>query len=134
MNVVVTPATPEVRRAQAVVQTVSRTFVVNVEHGLHVRPCALLVKTVRPYRSTVEVEVDGNKSSGNSILGLMALGANYGSEITFTIVGEDAFEAMAGVRRLFNTHFEDAYCPLTTTAGGPTTLTDVVHLPVSGGL
>jgi len=109
MNTVVFSRRPDPRRTQAVAQTVRRTFVVNVEHGLHARPCALLVKTVAPYRSTVEVEADGNTASAKSILGLMALGAGYGSEITFTIVGDDAFQAMAAVHRLFHTQFEDAY-------------------------
>jgi len=95
----------DVRRAGAVVQRVRRTFVVNIEHGLHARPCALLVKAVQPYRSIVEVEVDGNKVSGKSILGLMALTAGYGSEITFTIAGEDASQAMAAVLQLFAAHF-----------------------------
>jgi phosphocarrier protein len=101
---------PEIaaKRAQVVVQRVRRTFVVNIEHGLHARPCALLVKTVQPYRSTVEVEAHGNKVSGNSILGLMALAAGYGSQITFTMVGEDALQAMAAVHRLFAAHFEAA--------------------------
>ncbi len=50
----------------------------------------------------------GNKVSGNSILGLVALGAGYGSEITFTMVGEDASQAMAAVHQLFDAHFEVA--------------------------
>ena len=106
MSAVAVPGGTEARRAQAVVRRVRQTFVVNIEHGLHARPCALLVKTVQPYRSTVEVEAHGNKVSGNSILGLMALAAGYGSEITFTIVGEDASQAMAAVRQLFDAHFE----------------------------
>jgi hypothetical protein len=57
----------------------------------------------------VEVEVNGEKASGNSILGLMALGAGYGSKMSVTIVGTDAPQAMAAVEHLFKTHFEEAY-------------------------
>ena len=106
MSATAFPPGTEARRAQAVVRRVRQTFVVNIEHGLHARPCALLVKAVRPYRSIVEVEVDGNKVSGKSILGLMALAAGCSSEITFTIVGEDASQAMAAVQQLFDAHFE----------------------------
>ena len=108
MSAVVFLRGTEARRAQAVVRRVRQTFVVNIEHGLHARPCALLVKAVQAYRSIVEVEAHGDKVSGNSILGLIALAAGYGSEITFTIVGEDASQAMAAVHQLFDTHFEVA--------------------------
>jgi phosphocarrier protein len=108
MSAVAFPLGTEARRAQAGVQRVRRTFVVNIQHGLHLRPCALVVKALQPYRSIVEVEVDGNKVSGKSILGLMTLAAGYGSKITFTTVGEDAIRAMAAVRQLFASRFEVA--------------------------
>jgi phosphocarrier protein len=87
----------------------------------------MLVKAVRPYRLSVEVEAAGEKASGNSVLGLMALGACYGSEVTFTIVGENAFQAMAAVHHLFETHFEDPRRPSAAVAKAPTTLAGVVH-------
>jgi phosphotransferase system HPr (HPr) family protein len=76
---------------------------------MHLRPCALLVKTVRPYRSSVEVETEGRRVSGRSILDLLSLGAHYGSKMTFIITGEDASRAMVAVQRLFDRHFADAY-------------------------
>jgi phosphotransferase system HPr (HPr) family protein len=109
MNAVMSPRKPETRRAHAVAPTSRRTFVLNLEHGLHARPCAVLVKTLQPYCSIVEVEANGEKASGKSILGLMALGAGHGSSITFTIEGVDAFQAMAELDRLFSTNFESAY-------------------------
>ena len=108
MSAVAFPRGTEVRPSQTVVRRVRRTFVVNTEHGLHLRPCALLVKAVQPYHSIVEVEAGAEKASGKSILGLMALAAAYGSEITFTTVGEDAVQAMAAVHHLFATRFEVA--------------------------
>src|SRR5271165_3909024 len=109
MNTVAFPRKSDLRHTLAVDQTVRRTFEVNVENGLHARPCALLVKTIRAYRSTVEVEADGNTASARSLLDLMSLGAGYGSQITFTIVGEDAFQAFAALQHLFDTQFENAY-------------------------
>jgi phosphotransferase system HPr (HPr) family protein len=91
-----TPGIPKVRR----------TFVVDLQHGLHARPCAMLVKAVRPFSVTVDVEANGEKASGKSILGLMALAAAAGTRITFTIVGENAYQAMADVGRLFDNRFE----------------------------
>lgn len=109
MNAVMSTRTPGMRRAHAVAQTARQTFVLKLEHGLHARPCAMLVKTLQPYLSTVEVEANGEKASGKSILGLMALGAGLGTNITVTIEGEDAFQAMSELERLFSTNFESAY-------------------------
>ncbi len=86
-----------------------RTFVVNVELGLHARPCALLVKTLRPFSCEVEVEANGERASGHSIMSLMALAANYQTPVTFTLTGVDAHQAMAAIEHLFDTRFEDAY-------------------------
>jgi len=84
---------------------VSSSFVLELEHGLHARPCAMLVQTLQRYSVVAEVEVNGEKASGKSILGLMALAAGQGSKMTFTLVGENAFEAMGEVERLFESHF-----------------------------
>jgi len=88
---------------------VRRTFVLNVKQGLHARPCAMLVKTLQPYRLSVEVEAHGEKASGTSILGLMSLAAGFGSRITFTIVGNQAPEAMELVDALFKSNFETGF-------------------------
>jgi phosphotransferase system HPr (HPr) family protein len=109
MNAVVSMPIHELGNPHIEAQPLSQTFVVPVQQGLHARPCALLIKTLLPFRSTVEVEVEGNKASGKSILGLMSLGAVYGSEITFTVLGEDAAQALAALQHLFVTGFQDAY-------------------------
>ncbi len=87
------------------VPTVQRSFVVQLKHGLHARPCAILVQTLQRYPVLAEVEVNGERASGKSILGLMSLAAGFGSKMTFTLVGENAFQAMAAVERLFQTEF-----------------------------
>ncbi|HWQ91523.1 MAG TPA: HPr family phosphocarrier protein [Clostridia bacterium] len=88
--------------------TTRQTFTVNAEHGFHARPCAMLVKALLPFRSRVEVELNGNGQpvSGKSILGLMSLAAEPGSKLSFTIVGDDAMQAMTVVAYLFLNHFD----------------------------
>ena len=88
-----------------------RSFVVNLEHGLHARPCALLIKRLKPFRAEVLVEANREQASGHSIMGLMALAAGLGSSVTFTISGPDAPEAMLAVEHLFETQFAEAYGP-----------------------
>jgi phosphocarrier protein HPr len=85
------------------------TFVINLEHGLHARPCALLVKTLRPFACEVTVEANGERASGHSIMSLMALAAGHGTAATFTMAGPDAPAAMAAVSHLFETRFAEAY-------------------------
>ena len=91
--------------------TLRQTFTMTNRNGLHARPCALLVKTLRPFACEVEVEHDDATASGNSILGLMALAAGFESKLTFIISGSEAARAMAAVQRLFETQFEAAYAP-----------------------
>ena len=108
MNGLVSPQTSAARVPQTFEQSVRRTFLLNLEHGLHLGPCALLVKTLRAYHSTVKVEANGRQASGDSILGLTVLGVRPGSEIKFTITGEDALKAMTAVEHLFDSAFEEA--------------------------
>ena len=97
------------RRDPADGRTMRETFVLHLEHGLHARPCALLVKTLRRFRSRVEVQLDRETANGHSIMGLMALAAADKSKLTFSVSGPDAPQAMAAVHRLFETRFDDAY-------------------------
>lgn len=82
-----------------------QTFIVKLKHGLHARPCAQLVKVLRPFRSRVDVQANGQDANGHSIMGLMALAAGHDSRLTFTISGTDAPQAMTAVSRLFETDF-----------------------------
>jgi phosphotransferase system HPr (HPr) family protein len=109
MNAALSAGNLELKRAHVSVPMVRRTFIVKLEHGLHARPCAMLVKTLQPYRLSADVEANGAKASGTSILGLMTLAAGYGSAVTFTITGEHAHQAMADVEQLFATNFQAAF-------------------------
>lgn len=86
-------------------------FIMTNRHGMHARPCALLVKTLRLFACAVKVEANGAVASGNSVLGLMSLGAGFESKLTFTISGSEAARVMAAVQQLFKTQFEEAYAP-----------------------
>lgn len=91
--------------------TLRQTFAMTNRKGMHARPCALLVRTLRPFACEARVEANGAVASGKSILGLMALAAGFGSNLTFIITGSEAARAMAAVQRLFETQFEEAYAP-----------------------
>ena len=80
-------------------------------HGMHARPSALLVKTLRRFACEVEVGAGGAVANGHSILGLLSLAVGFGSKLTFVINASEAARAMAAVQQLFKTQFEEAYRP-----------------------
>ena len=75
--------------------------------GLHARPAALLVQLASQYSSNIELEVNGLKVNGKSIMGVMMLAAPYNSEIRIIATGEDAEAAISGIEDLINSKFDE---------------------------
>ena len=71
------------------------------ELGLHARPAAMLVKLASSFQSTVELDVNGIKVNAKSIMGVLMLGANQGTEVIIITDGEDEDEAMKEIKQLF---------------------------------
>jgi phosphocarrier protein HPr len=70
------------------------------QRGLHARASAKFVNLASALDATVEVEKDGNKVCGTSIMGLMMLGAARGDSIVIHVSGihaEDALEKLAAL-------------------------------------
>ena len=84
---------------------VSRSVEVCNKRGLHARASAKFVTLASRIDAAVEVEKDGTKVCGTSIMGLMMLGAAMGDRITITAVGEGADEALAQLVRLVEDRF-----------------------------
>jgi len=57
--------------------------------GLHTRPAATIVKLASKYRSEFFISKDGLHINGKSIIGVMTLAAEMGSELLLTFEGED---------------------------------------------
>lgn len=60
------------------------------EKGLHARASARFVEVVEAHDATAEVERDGQCVAGDSIMGLLTLGAARGTEILVRTSGRDA--------------------------------------------
>lgn len=86
---------------------IKKTFQINNKFGIHARPAALFVKTASQFQSDIKVAKDGYVANGKSIMGLMSLAAEYGSEIEVIIEGEDAREAMAAIESLLESKFNE---------------------------
>ncbi|MBZ4021074.1 HPr family phosphocarrier protein [Rhodobacter sp. TJ_12] len=62
------------------------------EKGLHARASAKFVEVVEDHDARAEVEKDGMKVSGDSIMGLLMLAAARGTSIEVTTFGAQAEE------------------------------------------
>ena len=72
----------------------SRPVRITNQRGLHARASAKFVNLAAELGVPIEVEKDGNKVCGTSIMGLMMLGAAMGDTVVIHVEGEDA-EAVA---------------------------------------
>ncbi len=61
--------------------------------GLHARPAAEFVKVAERFRSRVRLAKDGIWVNGKSILAILSLAAEKGSQVTLEVSGEDEKEA-----------------------------------------
>jgi phosphocarrier protein len=73
--------------------------------GLHARAAAQLVQTANRFLSDVTIDKDGTVVNGKSIMGLLMLAAPQGSQVSVTVSGEDAEEAMKVIGTLINDGF-----------------------------
>ena len=72
----------------------SRTIEITNKRGLHARASAKFVNLAAGLPARIEVEKDGNKVVGTSIMGLMMLGAAMGDTITIHCDGDGCDEAI----------------------------------------
>jgi phosphocarrier protein HPr len=82
-----------------------RTLTISNRYGLHARPAAEFVKLAATYRSEITVRKDDLEVNGKSIMGMMMLAAEFGSQITIQASGEDAADAVADLSQLVNGRF-----------------------------
>jgi phosphocarrier protein HPr len=83
-------------------QSGQRTVVILNKYGLHARPAAEFVKAAHRFSCDIWVRRDELEVNGKSIMGMMMLAAERGSEIVIRASGSDAKMAV------------DALCDLVT--------------------
>jgi phosphocarrier protein HPr len=76
------------------VSLITRTVEITNRRGLHARASAKFVTVASGVGTTVEVEKDGSKVVGTSIMGLMMLGAAMGDSIIISASGDGAAAAV----------------------------------------
>ena len=73
--------------------------------GLHARAAAKLVTCAGTFSSMVQLELDGQKVNGKSIMGVMMLAAAKGSFVTLVVEGADEADACAALEQLVADRF-----------------------------
>jgi phosphocarrier protein len=76
--------------------------------GLHARPAAMLVSTATRYVSEVHFTKSGLRVNGKSIMGVMMLAAEMGSEVTIEVTGPDETTALEDLERVIASGFGEA--------------------------
>jgi phosphocarrier protein HPr len=84
---------------------VSREVAITNKRGLHARASAKFVSMASELDATIDVEKDGHRVCGTSIMGLMMLGAAMGDTITIHVEGLYAEEALEKLASLIEERF-----------------------------
>ena len=84
---------------------VNRQVEITNRRGLHARASAKFVNLASQIDAKIEVEKDGNRVCGTSIMGLMMLGAGMGDSIVVHVEGVGADEALAKLVKLVEERF-----------------------------
>ncbi len=80
--------------------TLTAEFTIRNEHGIHARPGAMLVNTIKKFDSNITVanlDGTGNTVNGRSLMKVVALGVKKGHKLRFTASGPDAQEALNAI-------------------------------------
>lgn len=73
--------------------------------GLHARPAAQFVKIASRFNSDVYISKNDREVNGKSIMGVMMLAAEMGSELTIKVDGQDQDYAINALVELVNNKF-----------------------------
>jgi phosphocarrier protein len=83
----------------------SREVLITNKRGLHARASAKFVNLASELGTPIEVEKDGNRVCGTSIMGLMMLGAAMGDTIVIHCEGDGAEESLQKLVALVEERF-----------------------------
>jgi phosphocarrier protein len=73
--------------------------------GLHARPSTQIATTASRFQADIRIVKDGQEVDAKSVLELLMLAAECGSELVISADGDDAQEATAAIAKLVDTRF-----------------------------
>jgi len=84
-----------------------RVFVVSNKLGLHARPAALFAREAGQFKSSIMVSKDDLEVNGKSVMGLMLLAAEKGSQLLVKANGPDEAAALQALSLIFDRKFDE---------------------------
>lgn len=75
--------------------------------GLHTRPAATLVKIAAKFKSEFFISRNGLRINGKSIIGVMTLAAEFGSELALEFNGPDEDDMAGAIIGLIERGFDE---------------------------
>ena len=86
-------------------QTAERRVRLVNSQGLHMRPADMLVRVAIRFSSEVQIGKDDQLVDGKSILSILTLAAEQGTELRIVAMGEDAGKAVDALAELIENGF-----------------------------
>lgn len=87
----------------------TRSIRVANQRGLHARPAELIAKRALEFESSIEIIRDGQRVDAKSILHILTLGAECGTELMLEAQGIDAERAVDALAELIGSDFSAYY-------------------------
>ena len=85
----------------------ARTVTLMNKYGLHARPAMLFAETAGRFTSDIAVVMGDRTVDGKSIMEVMTLAAERGTELVIKAQGKDADAALDALERLVRENFEE---------------------------
>ena len=75
--------------------------------GIHARPAAIIAQTSNKFESEIMLSKDDATVNAKSIMGVIAMGAGYNTQLTLQVTDPDESEAASTIEELFHSKFEE---------------------------
>lgn len=75
--------------------------------GIHARPAAMIAQEAGKYQSEIFISKDGMEVNAKSIMGIMMIAAEQGSDVELSVNGKDETSAFKGLKAVFSKIFEE---------------------------
>ncbi len=80
----------------------------NNPQGMHARPADMFVRTASRYESRVEIVKDTLRADGKSILSILTLAVEKGTQLVLEATGSDAEAALDALVKLIEQNFSES--------------------------
>lgn len=86
---------------------IEKSVTIDNKYGLHARPAMQLVELANRFASVISIERGGRSSDAKSIMEVLMLAAEKGSQLTIRAQGNDADQAVEALSDLVASRFDE---------------------------